>query len=296
MSVFNGARSLLGTLDSVLGQQDCRLEFVVVNDGSTDETAAILDAYAQRDPRLRVFHQSNTGLTKALIRGCAEAKGSFIARQDAEDLSLPGRFKEQCDFLSAHPDVVLVAGGVRNMAPGGEWIGDYEPPDDIQTPLDITRLKLPPLMGTMFRRDAYLRVGGFRPQFVVSQDVDLWLRLLEAGPCKGLRRPHYQQVLTLGGISSRRREEQVQACRHAIECALCRRSGQPEPRAPAIAVRRSSPARKMRGYEKARFHYFLGTCLRHHNPEAAMRYFRLAIRENPLHLKALIRYIQGWSR
>ena len=59
------------------------LEFIVVNDGSTDKTGEILDDYARRDHRVRVIHQENTGLTRALIRGCDAARGEFIARQDA---------------------------------------------------------------------------------------------------------------------------------------------------------------------------------------------------------------------
>ena len=71
MSVYNGAAALRTTLDSVLAQDDCDFEFVVVNDGSTDDSGSILDAYAARDLRLRVIHQANTGLTPAVIRGCA---------------------------------------------------------------------------------------------------------------------------------------------------------------------------------------------------------------------------------
>src|SRR5882672_190526 len=75
MSVLNGAEALPATLDSVLDQQDCDFEFIVVNDGSTDASACILDRRAAGDPRLRVIHQANTGLTLALIRGCNEARG-----------------------------------------------------------------------------------------------------------------------------------------------------------------------------------------------------------------------------
>ena len=89
MSVYNGASNLAATMDSILSQEGVELEFIVVNDGSTDETGEILDDYARRDDRVRVIHQENTGLTRALIRGCAAATGEFIARQDAGDVSLP---------------------------------------------------------------------------------------------------------------------------------------------------------------------------------------------------------------
>ena len=73
MSVYNGASHLAATMDSILSQEGVELEFIVVNDGSTDKTGEILDDYAQRDSRVRVIHQENTGLTRALIRGCDAA-------------------------------------------------------------------------------------------------------------------------------------------------------------------------------------------------------------------------------
>ncbi|MEZ5582509.1 MAG: glycosyltransferase family 2 protein [Candidatus Competibacteraceae bacterium] len=79
MSVFNSVSSLALTLDSVLDQQDVDLEFVVVSDGSNDGSAELLNDYAAKDSRLRIIHQKNCGLTRALIRGCAEAEGEYIA-------------------------------------------------------------------------------------------------------------------------------------------------------------------------------------------------------------------------
>ena len=82
MSVFNDAQHVATALDSVLSQEAVDLEFIVIDDGSTDGTGQILDGYAARDPRLRVIHQENSGLTRSLIRGCNQARGKYIARQD----------------------------------------------------------------------------------------------------------------------------------------------------------------------------------------------------------------------
>ena len=101
MSVHNGGSDLADTMNSILSQERVQLEFIVVNDGSTDQTGQILDEYMRRDNRVRVIHQENTGLTRALIRGCAAATGEFIARQDAGDRSLPGRLRLQADTLAA---------------------------------------------------------------------------------------------------------------------------------------------------------------------------------------------------
>jgi glycosyltransferase involved in cell wall biosynthesis len=85
--VYNGAFCLAKTLDSILSQEGVEFEFIVVNDGSSDKSGQILNDYAQRDSRLRIIHQENTGLTRALIRGCDAVRGEFIARQDAGDIS-----------------------------------------------------------------------------------------------------------------------------------------------------------------------------------------------------------------
>lgn len=294
MGVYNGAEHLEQTLESVLSQEGCELEFIVVDDGSTDGTGRILDEWAARDGRLRVIHQENTGLTRALIRGCAEARGEFIARQDADDISLMGRLKEQSNYLRTHPDVVVVASAVRFIAPGSEWLYDLVPQEDIKIVLDIRQIKAPSLVGTLFRRDAYLRVGGFRKEFTVAQDVDLWLRLIEVGACKGIDSLHYQTKMTSGGISSRRRTEQIRAAQLAIRCAQLRRSGQDDQgcleEEPQQHKQAGNPTTRQ---EKARFYYFIGACLSKHDPVAARRYFRQAVRENPLSLKALGRSILG---
>jgi glycosyltransferase involved in cell wall biosynthesis len=293
MSVYNGADSLAATLDSVLNQTGCDLEFIVVNDGSADESGAILDRYAAADPRLKVIHQPNAGLTAALIRGCAAATGQFIARQDADDLSLPGRLKAQSEFLRDHPETVVVAGTTRFVAPGGEWMFDTIPPGEIAIELDVDRIRAPSLVSTTFRRDAYLQVGGFRQTFFVAQDMDLWLRLIELGPCRGLPEPHYQARMTLDGISSRRREEQIRMCSLAIDCARQRRSGADEAQLLAAFVRQPAKKQPATARYRAAFHYFIASCLRGHDRAAARRYYRMALRDNPFHLKALLRSVFG---
>src|SRR5262245_28979404 len=113
MSVYNGASHLAATLESILAQKGVAVEFIVVNDGSTDKSGHILNDYASRDGRLRIIHQENTGLTRALIRGCDAARGEFITRQDAGDISLPGRLARQRIILDSEPAVVMVSCATR---------------------------------------------------------------------------------------------------------------------------------------------------------------------------------------
>ncbi len=157
MSVYNGGSSLAATLDSILAQEGVAFEFIVVDDGSTDGSGALLDDYARRDERLRVIHQDNRGLTRALIRGCAAARGPFIARQDAGDISLPGRLARQSAFLESNPEVVLTACGTRFVGPAGELLYEQvQHGDELQRgleQLDSKRIRGPSHHGSvMFRR------------------------------------------------------------------------------------------------------------------------------------------------
>jgi glycosyltransferase involved in cell wall biosynthesis len=299
MSVFNGARSLAETLDSVLGQQGCSFEFIVVDDGSTDSTPDILQARAAQDPRLRIVRQANTGLTIALSRGCAQAQGEFIARQDCGDVSLPGRLARQCAYLRRHPEAVMVACAVRMVGPGDEplFVTAHEG-DALHEGLSVQEgrpVRGPPHHGgTMFSRSAYLRAGGYRPFFRVAQDIDLWLRLRELGQCRGEADVGYEARMEAGSISASRRDEQLRYAELARQCALRRREGRsdidileaPEARLPR-------PARRNPKLEHARFLYFIGCCLRRSDPAAARRYFWEAFRTCPWLVKSLARLAVG---
>lgn len=299
MSVFNGATALPATLESVLSQRDCAFEFIVVNDGSSDTSGSILDEWAAKDSRLRVIHQSNTGLTRALIRGCSEARGEFIARQDCGDVSLQGRLARQSEYLRRHPEAVLVAGAVAFVGPADEPLFTTsrvgaELHEGLSL-LEVHRIKGPPHHGaTMFRRSAYVQAGGYRSAFVVAQDIDLWLRLHELGRCVGEAALGYQARLEAGSISANRRDDQFRLATLAVQSAQCRSQGLDD-RAlldghTLQPVRRGAKAGKL---ERARFFYFIGSCLRRTDPAAARNYFWKAFREHPLLVKGLLRYALG---
>lgn len=295
MSVYNGADHLAETLDSVLSQQDCDFEFIVIDDGSTDASAQILEEYAARNPCLRVVHQENTGLTRALIRGCELARGEFIARQDVGDVSLPGRLASQLALIRSQPQAVMVCCAVQVLGPKGEVLSINSQPglalDSSLRQMDPALVRGPPHHGaTMFRHDAYLQSGGYRAPFVVAQDLDLWLRLTEFGQCIGLDHVFYHAPLTDGSISSRRRGDQVRLTRLALESKRVRLAGGDD--GPLLAASRLGNRTKERiaRCERARFHYFVGSCLRAQSPAIARDYFWQAVRDNPLHVKALIRW------
>ncbi len=104
MPVFNAENKLKESIDSILNQTFSDFEFLIYNDGSTDNSDEVIKAY--NDPRIKYTKfENNAGLVGLLNRGISEAKGEFIARMDADDISLPYRFEEQFKFMNENPDI-----------------------------------------------------------------------------------------------------------------------------------------------------------------------------------------------
>ena len=297
MSVFNNAHGLNTTLDSILNQVGLAFEFIVVDDGSDDGTAAILQDYALQDQRLRIISQENRGLTQALIKGCEQAIGAFIARQDAGDISAPGRLLKQARFLESHPDVVLVSCGTLFTAPGGEHL--YTVNHDIMrmaqdiTDGDPRQLRGPSHHGsTMFRRNVYQQVGGYRPHFFLAQDLDLWVRLTEKGRHVAISEILYEARFSPDSLTGRYQREQVKLKCYIMAAADARRRSLDENEIleQAASIRPSRQTRST-GLRRACALYFIGACLRHTNPQSARDYFRQAIQAFPLHLRAWYRLL-----
>ena len=99
MSVYNGEPYLAEAIESILHQTFQEFEFIIINDGSTDSSWRIILQYAAKDPRIVPITQDNIGLTRSLNKGIQLSKGEFIARQDADDLSLPTRLSEQLPWV-----------------------------------------------------------------------------------------------------------------------------------------------------------------------------------------------------
>ena len=186
MGVWNEARYVEEAIDSILGQTVWDLELIVVNDGSTDETAEILRRY--RDGRLRVIDQANTGLWAALNRGLREVRGGLVARMDGDDITHPRRLQYQLDFLETHPDVAVVGTACYKIDAAGRIFMLYpEPTDDraIKRRLADANPFIHP--SVLIRREALDRVGGYR--CYEAEDYDLFLRISERFGTANLESP-----------------------------------------------------------------------------------------------------------
>jgi len=177
MSVYNGKRYLREAVGSILNQSFKDFEFLIVDDGSTDETGKILKSY--NDPRIRIHNnRKNIGLAKSLNIGLKMAKGKYIARQDADDISMSERLKRQVDFLNSNPDYAVVGTFAKVVNDDLEEVRLWERPTQ---DIDIRKyLKIDNCIvhgSTMIRISSLINVGFYDESMEKSQDYELWLRL-----------------------------------------------------------------------------------------------------------------------
>lgn len=179
MGVYNNAAFLGEAIESILAQTAADFEFLIVNDGSTDSSGAIIDDFARRDARIRPLHQENQGLIASLNRAIAEARAPLIARMDGDDVSLPERFSRQIAFLEANPDHGVVGTNTHDLDEQGRLhpCTDFHPLDHASFAAALDQGSPLCHPSVMMRRDVMRRVGGYHAAYRHCEDYDLWLRL-----------------------------------------------------------------------------------------------------------------------
>jgi glycosyltransferase involved in cell wall biosynthesis len=296
MGVYNGVNRLRETMESVLSQEAVSLEFIVVDDGSTDGGGAILSDYARHDARVRIAHQKNQGLTRALIAGCEAARGKYIARQDVGDVSLHNRLRLQKEVLDQHEDCAFVSCWTSMVGPMDEYLFTLKGKGRASSPVRILSKKEerwvvidgPTHHGSvMFRSEAYVKAGGYRAAFYYAQDWDLWYRLAALGTFAMVEQCLYRGRITPSSISSSNRDRQVAYARLSHRAIGLRLAG----RSDAAAVQeaeRLSPGKThaIRRSDQGRAMYFIGKCLLNNNDLRAIGYFSNAIYSNPFLFRA----------
>ena len=231
LSVHNDELFLPAAIESILGQSFGDFEFLIVNDGSSDRSGAIIDDYARRDSRVRPIHQENRGLIASLNRLIDEARAPLIARMDGDDISLPDRFSRQVEYFDLHPDHGVLGTSTHDIDEAGTL--------RLQTdgrPLDHAGIVAALQHGSpichpsvMMRRDAVRAVGGYRPAYRHCEDYDLWLRLSPHTRLGNLpeRLIHYRR--SDSQVSERHLVEQHKGAVAALLSQRERLAGRPDP-------------------------------------------------------------------
>jgi glycosyltransferase involved in cell wall biosynthesis len=230
MPVYNAGRFLPAALESILAQTVADFELIAIDDGSRDGSAGVLQDFAARDPRIRVFSQENRGIVATLNRALELARAPLVARMDADDLSRPDRFAKQISYLRQHPEVAAVSGAMDVIDDGGAYLRtDVFPtlPGAIESEL-IHRNCF--CHAPVMARTAALRsVGGYRRNVQYAEDYDLWLRLSEVARLASLPDVLYSVRMHPVTISARHTAAQELAVLAARGAARRRRAGKADP-------------------------------------------------------------------
>ncbi|MFX1466035.1 MAG: glycosyltransferase family 2 protein [Promethearchaeota archaeon] len=224
MAVYNSEKYVQEAVDSILKQTFKNFEFIIINDGSTDKTQEILESY--NDPRIVLTHQKHMGLTKSLNKGIALAKGKYIARQDADDISLPDRLKKQIEFLELHKDFALLGTAAQIIDIRGFYLKTIKyPTDHSSLRIAIKRSNHFWHGSVMFRRQSFFELGGYQEIFFTAQDYDLWLRFVERFKVANLSDPLYKYRLNYLSLSFKKIVFQRRMAIFARELARAREKG-----------------------------------------------------------------------
>jgi len=235
LSVRNCARFLPLAIESVLDQTFGDFEFLILDDGSRDESVTIAAGYAARDARIRLIARENRGLVASLNELLAEARAPIIARMDADDICAPDRFARQVEFLRDHPGHGVVGGATEDIDEAGRPWPCPAPPFLADHAGIVARLAHggPGLCHPVvtYRRDIVRGVGGYHAAFTHCEDLDLWLRLASVTKLANILAPLIKYRHSASQISSRHATEQQIGAAVARLAFAERAAGRPDPTA-----------------------------------------------------------------
>jgi len=203
MPVYNTADYLAEAVDSILGQTFGDFEFLVIDDGSTDGSTALLQELASHEPRIVLTLRENQGVIATRNELLHSASGEFVAWMDSDDLSVPNRLAVQLEAFRVDPALLCIGSAAQCIDPAGQPLNIERNPLAHDAIVADQRhgggMRFPT---TMMRRDAALAVGGFREPFRIGEDLDLFLRLGERGKLANLDQALYIYRHHLSSTSS----------------------------------------------------------------------------------------------
>jgi glycosyltransferase involved in cell wall biosynthesis len=218
LPVWNGEAFLEQAMESILRQTLSSLELIVIDDGSTGASAAIAEKLACGDDRVRVLRRAHEGLSATLNAGIAAARGEYVARMDADDISLPDRLQKQVAYLDAHPGCVAAGAWIEVVDEVGLELGVKtfrETHEQISAALfrGISPMAHPTVV---MRRDVLRAAGGYDARLYPSEDLDLWFRLAERGELANLGEALLRHRRHRAAVGVREREKMK-----AMALAIC---------------------------------------------------------------------------
>lgn len=284
MTVYNGQDYLADAVGSILGQTFTDFEFVIVDDGSTDDSLRILRDFEKRDPRIRLFERPHGGIVPAANFGLRQCRGEFLARMDSDDVALPHRFEVQVRMLGQHPEVVVLGGAYDLIDAAGRFLRRQWPPADDASLQELSLNGQTPICQplAMIRRTAMDQVGEYDRVVETAEDNDMWLRLGEVGQLMCIPEVLLKYRQHANSVSEVKALAQAQRIRIGCEKAYRRRK--------LDRVFSPPPAWRPSG-EQSRYQFLCQYgwwAFRHAQRSTAIVYGLKAVQKQPLNR-------QGWS-
>lgn len=181
MPVYNAGDFLVEAIQSIRSQTYKNWELIAIDDGSTDNSLKILKQFAKKDKRIKIFHFSkNKGIAAALNKGLDKAKGYYIARMDADDISLPRRFETQVKYLQDHQDVIAVGSQIKLINEQGKNIGYKTFPDDHQRLYEMMMTIMAIQHPTLLTYTNFIKKCRYE-NHTTAEDVSMFFQLLQYG-------------------------------------------------------------------------------------------------------------------
>jgi glycosyltransferase involved in cell wall biosynthesis len=186
MPVYNCENYIGASIQSILNQTFENFELIIINDGSIDNTERIIKNF--NDDRIKYFYQPNSGVAKSLNKGLELAKGDYIRRHDADDISVPNALEKQISFMQSHPEFPLIGNAISFMTENGKIAPKFRNPTKqffgsnyfIEVNNNNYWEQRPIIHATVLaKKIVFEEAGGYRISFPTAEDIDLWLRILE---------------------------------------------------------------------------------------------------------------------
>jgi glycosyltransferase EpsE len=176
MSTFNEEDNLNRSVESLILQSYKSWELIIVDDGSTDDTRAIAKSYADNYENIYLLiNKKNCGLAYSLNKAISESKSEYIARMDADDISLKNRLKKQIEFLDQNSEIDVLGTGARLLI-NNRKVDTFKPKNHISILESIEKINPFFHSSVMMRRSFIESLGGYDVKCLRAQDYDLWLR------------------------------------------------------------------------------------------------------------------------
>ena len=234
LPAYNAEKTIAATIESVLSQTHQSFELLVIDDGSTDDTNALIEGFAKRDNRIRVISHANWGMGASLNHAMSMAGSDWIVRMDADDIMTPSRLERQISFVGEHPGLAVASCLVYYIDGNSRIIGINS--SNLKTRSDFEHcVRSGELIGfhhpgVIMDRAVVMSVGGYRPQFWPADDLDLWNRIAERGHLILVQQAYLLKYrIHSASISISRARMARLKVRWAKACMMGRRAGLPEP-------------------------------------------------------------------